>query len=384
MKITLVIYAMGLGGAQRVMSILANYWATHGWEVTLITLSGNSRPSFYHLESQVKLVQLGIIGDSPSPLTLLLTGWRRMGVLREAIIVSKPDAIVSFLNTVNVITLIAIWKLNIPVIVSEHIYPGFTDVNRVWQILMKLTYRHADWVTLLTENALEFYPSNRGYRSIVMPNPVITPDLAIDPEQLLVKPMLIAVGRLQPQKGFDLLIRAFSQLHHKYPDWQLTILGEGPIRAELEELRSQLQSIDRIHLPGQVKNVNAYLRQADIFVLSSRFEGFPMSLCEAMACGVTVLAADCLSGPREIITDGVDGMLVATEDINALACGLDALMSDPVKRQQLAQAAPEILNKFGLEQVMKMWDHRIEQAISHRSSSTKAIRIQSSIKPVKR
>jgi GalNAc-alpha-(1->4)-GalNAc-alpha-(1->3)-diNAcBac-PP-undecaprenol alpha-1,4-N-acetyl-D-galactosaminyltransferase len=371
MKITLVIYAMGLGGAQRVMSILANYWATHGWEVTLITLSGNSRPSFYHLESQVKLVQLGIIGDSPSPLTLIFTGWRRIRLLREAIIASKPDVIISFLNTVNVITSIATWQLNIPIVVSEHIYPGFTDVNQVWQILMKLTYRHADLVTLLTESALAFYPAAKGYRSIVMPNPVVTPDLAIDPERLLVSPMLIAVGRLQPQKGFDLLIRAFSQLQSKYPDWQLTILGEGPIRKELEELRSQLQSIDRIHLPGQVQNVNAYLRQADIFVLSSRFEGFPMSLCEAMACGLPVLSTDCLSGPREIITDGVDGMLVATEDINALADGLDALMSNPTKRQQLAQSAPQILDRFGLEQVMKMWSHRIEEAINFRAQSSK-------------
>jgi GalNAc-alpha-(1->4)-GalNAc-alpha-(1->3)-diNAcBac-PP-undecaprenol alpha-1,4-N-acetyl-D-galactosaminyltransferase len=375
MKITLVIYAMGLGGAQRVMSILANYWATHGWEVTLITLSGNSRPSFYHLEAPVKLVQLGIIGDSPSPLTLLWTGWQRMKVLREAIIASKPDAIVSFLNTVNVITLMATWRLNIPVIVSEHIHPGSTDVNQVWQILMKLTYRHADFVTLLTESALAFYPNESGYQSIVMPNPVVTPDPAVETERLLASPMLIAIGRLQPQKGFDLLMKAFSQLRHKYPDWQLTILGEGPIRGELEELRSQLQSIDKIHLPGQVKNVNAYLRQADIFVLSSRFEGFPMSLCEAMACGLPVIATDCLSGPREIITDGVDGMLVATEDIGALVCGLDALMSNPSKRQRLAQAAPQILNKFGLEQVMKMWSYRIEQAID--------VRTQSSRKPLK-
>jgi GalNAc-alpha-(1->4)-GalNAc-alpha-(1->3)-diNAcBac-PP-undecaprenol alpha-1,4-N-acetyl-D-galactosaminyltransferase len=376
MKITLVIYAMGLGGAQRVMSILANYWATHGWEVTLITLSGRERPSFYHLESPVKLIQLGIIGDSPSLFTLLSTGWQRIRILREAIIISKPDIIVSFLNTVNVLTLLSTWSLNIPVIVSEHIYPGFTDVNQVWQILMNLTYRYADLVTLLTESALAFYPAAEGYQSIVMPNPVVTPDPAIGTERSSASLMSIAVGRLQPQKGFDLLIKAFSQLHHKYPDWQLTILGEGPMRGELEELRSELQLTDRVHLPGQVQNVNAYLRQADIFVLSSRFEGFPMSLCEAMACGLPVLATDCLSGPREIITDGVDGMLVAVEDVDALACGLDALMSDSPKRRRLAHAAPEILNKFGLEQVMKMWSHRIEQTIDlHAHSSTNPAKV---------
>ena len=94
-----------------------------------------------------------------------------------------------------------------------------------------------------------------------------------------------------------------------------------------------------------------------------------MSLCEAMACGLPVLATDCLSGPREIITDGVNGMLVAVEDVDALVCGLDALMSNPAKRQQLAQAAPQILTKFGLEQVMKMWSDLIEQAIDLRAQS---------------
>jgi GalNAc-alpha-(1->4)-GalNAc-alpha-(1->3)-diNAcBac-PP-undecaprenol alpha-1,4-N-acetyl-D-galactosaminyltransferase len=366
MKVTLVIYAMGLGGAQRVMSIVANYWATHGWDVTLITLTDSSKTSFYYLEPQIKLKQLGIIGDSPNLLTSVRTCWQRMQTLRAAIIDSKPDAIVSFLNTVNVLTLIACWNLNIPVIVSEHIYPGFTDVNKIWQLLMKLTYRHADVVTLLTENALPFYPRTRGYQSIVMPNPVVAPIAEVVTEQLLPHPTLIAIGRLHPQKGFDLAIKAFDQLRDKYPDWHLTILGEGPSRVELEALRSQLNLNDRVHLPGQVKNVNAYIRQADIFVMSSRFEGFPMALCEAMACGIAVLSTDCLSGPREIVQDGVDGVLVEVGNLDALVTGLDSLMSNPAKRQQLAQAAPEVLERFGIERVMGNWDNAIEQAVNHR------------------
>jgi GalNAc-alpha-(1->4)-GalNAc-alpha-(1->3)-diNAcBac-PP-undecaprenol alpha-1,4-N-acetyl-D-galactosaminyltransferase len=374
MKVTLVIYAMGLGGAQRVMSILANYWATHGWEVTLITLSDRSRPSFYDLEPQVKLVQIGIIGDSPNFLTILQTGWQRIKILRAAIVESQPDVAISFLNTVNVLTLIATWNLNIPVIVSEHSYPAFPDVHRWWQALMKVTYRHADLVTLLTESALTFYPRDRGYRSIVMPNPVMTPAVEISTERLLPSPTLMAIGRLHPVKGFDLSIEAFAKIQHKYPDWHLTILGEGPMRGELEALSNRLQSSvggasppkNRVHFLGQVQNVNAHLRQADIFVLSSRFEGFPMALCEAMACGLPVVATDCLSGPREIITNGVDGILVAMEDVDALAHGMDILMSDPDKRQQLAKAAPQILHRFGLEQVMKMWAEAIDEVIQGR------------------
>ncbi len=367
MKITLVIYAMGLGGAQRVMSIVANYWATHGWEVTLITLADRSRPSFYQLDPQIKLVQLGIIGDAPNFWTILLTAWQRIQILRSAIVASQPDVVISFLNTGNVLTLIATRNLNIPVIVSEHSHPNFADVNRYWQVLMKWTYRYADLVTLLTESALEFYPIERGYRSIVMPNPILTPVPDLDTSKLFASPTLIAIGRLQPVKGFDLSISAFAKLRNKYPDWHLTILGEGPIRDELEDLCNQLQLTERVHFLGQVKNVNAYLRQADIFVLSSRFEGFPMALCEAMACGVPVIATDCLSGPREIITDGVNGILVPMEDVDALADGMDALMSDSTKRQQLGLAAPQILERFGLEQVMNRWKDAIDQVIQLRA-----------------
>lgn len=369
MKVTLVIYSMELGGAQRVMSIVANYWATQGWDVTLITLVDRSQPSFYHLEPQIKLKQLGIIGDSPNLFTFVQTAWQRIKMLRVAIVESEPDVVISFLNTGNVLTLIACWNLNIPIIVSEHSYPAFEDANKFWQLLMKLTYRHADLVTVLTENALPFYPAEQGYRSIVMPNPVIIPTAEVVTEQLLPKPTLIALGRLHPVKGFDLLLQAFHRLQDRYSDWNLTILGEGPSRAELEELRSQLNLTDRVHLPGQVQNVNAYLRQSDIFVLSSRFEGFPMALCEAMACGLPVIATDCLSGPRDIITDRVDGILVPMEDLDALTDGLAVLMSDPMQRQQLAQAAPQVLDRFGLEQVMKMWNDAIDRAIKHRICS---------------
>jgi GalNAc-alpha-(1->4)-GalNAc-alpha-(1->3)-diNAcBac-PP-undecaprenol alpha-1,4-N-acetyl-D-galactosaminyltransferase len=364
MKITLVIYALDGGGAQRVMSIIANYWATHSCDVTLILLVDDSEPPFYQLAPQIKLQQLGIIGDSPNVLDLLRTGWSRIKILRSAIADSQPDVVISFLNTVNVLTLLATWKLNIPVIVSEHIHPAFTDTNQIWRLLMQWTYRYADRVTLLTQNALPFYPATQGYRSIVMPNPILTPTPAVSINRLLPTPSLVAMGRLHHQKGFDLLLQAFHQIQAKYPNWQLTILGEGPIRSELEALRAQLGLVERVHLPGQVENVNDYLRQADLFVMSSRFEGLPMALCEAMACGVTVLSTDCLSGPSEIIREGIDGVLVTVDDIDALAEGLDDLMGNLAKRQRLAQAAPQILERFGLERVMGMWSDVIAQVIA--------------------
>jgi GalNAc-alpha-(1->4)-GalNAc-alpha-(1->3)-diNAcBac-PP-undecaprenol alpha-1,4-N-acetyl-D-galactosaminyltransferase len=367
MKVTLVIYALGAGGAERVMSIMANYWAARGWTVTLITFVDRDRQPFYQLDPQIQLKQLNVAGNSTNLLESFQASWQRVKALRAAIIASKPDVIISFMNTVNVLVILAGWKLNIPTIVSEHIYPGFTDANKIWQLLMKWTYRYADRVTLLTQNALPFYPASQGYRSVVMPNPVLTPEPDIATTPLVPTPTAIAMGRLHPQKGFDLLLAAFAKTRSNYPDWHLTILGEGQMRAELETLRAQLGLVECVHLPGSVKNVDAHLRQADLFVMPSRFEGFPMALCEAMACGMPVLAADCLSGPREIVRDGVDGILVPPEDIDALAAGLERLMGDPALRQQLAQAAPQVLERFGLERVMGMWLDTIKQTIDRRA-----------------
>jgi GalNAc-alpha-(1->4)-GalNAc-alpha-(1->3)-diNAcBac-PP-undecaprenol alpha-1,4-N-acetyl-D-galactosaminyltransferase len=366
MKITLIIYALGGGGAERVMSILANYWASHGWDITLIMLVDPTEASFYQLDPRIKLKSLGIAKDSTNIFAAIANTWRRVKILRREIIASQPDVAISFMNSVNVYNIWACWNLNIPTIVSEHTYPGANDAGRIWQFLMKIFYRYADLLTVLTQNAVPFYPLESGYQTIVMPNPIATPDPVVAMHQLLPTFSLISVGRLDPRKGFDLLFRAFHQIRDRHPDWQLTILGEGEIRSELEALRSELKLEDCVHLPGAVKNVPEYLHQADLFVMSSRVEGFPMALCEAMACGLATIATDCLSGPSDIIDSGVNGLLVPSEDVNALAVGLDALMSDPEKRQQLAQNAPQVLDRFGLEQVMVLWSKAIDQAISHR------------------
>ena len=375
MRVTLIIYALSSGGAERVMSILANYWVAHGWEVTLIMLVDPTQPPFYQLDPRIQIHSLGIAKNSTNPIAAIYhAGWR-VWVLRQEIIASQPDAVISFMSAVNVYSILAGWNLDVPIIVSEHTYPGAIDANRVWQLLMKWSYRHADIVTVLTQNAVPFYPVADGYRTIAIPNPVLMPAPVIDTEPLLTSPSIIAIGRLEDCKGFDLLLRAFHQVQAKYPDWQLMILGEGSRRSQLEDLRSQLQLIDRVHLPGAVTNVREYLAQADLFVLSSRVEGFPMALCEAMACGVPVLAADCLSGPRDIIENGVNGVLVATEDLAALVAGLDRLMSDPTQRQHLAQNAPQILDRFGLDRVMEMWTDAIDKSINRRQDNRRSSKL---------
>jgi glycosyltransferase involved in cell wall biosynthesis len=177
------------------------------------------------------------------------------------------------------------------------------------------------------------------------------------------KKMIIAMGRLDWQKGFDLLLQGFECIADRYPDWSLTIWGEGPERDALERLRSDLRLDERIYLPGITKQPFEKMHQADLFVLSSRFEGFPMVLCEAMACGLPVISFDCCAGVRDIIRNDVDGMLVPPEDVHALANAMGKLIAQPQERQRLASRGPEILDRFGQERILHIWDQTIAEVL---------------------
>ncbi len=368
MKITLISSSLKVGGAERVMSIIANYWAARRWQITILTFDDGSQPPFYDLDKRIEHRCLGLKIRDGYGISALSQNFRQIGKLKKAIVASRPEVVISFVNTTNIMTLLACWRIDVPTIVCEHVFPAFGGLGKIAQFLQKWTYRRATLITVQTHSGLSFFPTMQGYETLVMPNPVALPESETIESQIYTDDRhLLAVGKLIPQKGFDLLIKAFAQVCDTHPEWTLTILGEGDMRAELEELCVKLQLEERVYMPGVVKNIDAHLRKADIFALSSRFEGFPVTLCEAMACGVPSIAADCLSGPREIVHNGVDGLLVVPDNIDALAVGLDLLMSDPVKRQYFSHYAPRVIERFGVEPVMAIWDGAIRQVIDRHS-----------------
>jgi GalNAc-alpha-(1->4)-GalNAc-alpha-(1->3)-diNAcBac-PP-undecaprenol alpha-1,4-N-acetyl-D-galactosaminyltransferase len=365
MRCTLIIHSLSSGGAERVISRIANYWAVKGWAITLLTFDDGSEAPFYDLEDGVNHRSLGLAATSTNPIAGIWNNLSSIRSLRAAIIESKPDAVISFMARTNIITILATRGLNTPILVSERNDPAMLSPGRMWGTLRQWTYPFADRIVVQTERAGDYFPAKLQDRIFVMPNPVILPPIETTESNrsLAGDRSLIAVGRLTYQKGFELLLQAFARLKDDYPEWMLTILGEGELRPDLESLAQSLGLANRLHLPGRVKNPHELLRQADIFVMSSRFEGFPNALCEAMVCGLPVISADCPNGPREIIREGVDGVLVPTEDITALAAAMGRLMSDPQLRAALAAAAPELAQRFSLEKVMLMWESLVQEVI---------------------
>ena len=365
MKLTLVISSLGVGGAERIMSLMANYWAAKGWEITILTIDDET--PFYQLDAPVNHIGLGVQQNSSN---VLMGGWnnfRRIQALQGAIASLKPEVVISFIDQTNVLTILATRSLNSPVIVSEHIDPTLYSIGITWDSLRRWTYPFASKVVVLTQRTSDYFLSELRLPTYVIPNPVILPSKFEEISTVeSPKRSLIAMGRLTQQKGFDLLLKAFAKLKDKDPDWILTIFGDGELRPELEALRDKLKLQERVYFPGSVKNVYETFKQADIFVLPSRFEGFPSTLCEAMACGLPVIATDCPSGPREIIRDGIDGILVPSENIAALSAAMANLMADEQKRHDLSTRATEIVERFSIEKIMPMWEELLVEAVKEK------------------
>ncbi|MBD0372240.1 MAG: glycosyltransferase family 4 protein [Pyrinomonadaceae bacterium] len=364
MRLTLIISSLSSGGAERVMSVMANYWAKKGWQVTLLTFDDGHTAPFYPLDSRVSHLSLALAGDSSNSLTATGRNLARVRRLRSAIRRSRPDCVLSFMDQVNVLTLLATEGLRTPVIVVEQSWPPSQQLGRAWNQLRNWTYPRAFRVVGVTKSVLSHFSTRIQSRSCVIPNPVLSPTLVPDSssQKLLDHPALLAIGRLDRNKGHDLLLKAFAGLNGRHSNWSLTILGEGPLREELESMCRRLKIEERVKLPGRVSDTSRFLREASIFVMASRSEGFPMALGEAMACGLPVIATNCPSGPAEMISDGVNGILVPSENVDALSSALDRLMTDAELRRALSLRAREVTERFGLDSIMQTWEALIEQA----------------------
>lgn len=217
-------------------------------------------------------------------------------------------------------------------------------------------YRRFDAVVTLTEDDCTAYRealAGAPTRVECIPNGVPLPRL---PPARLEAKVLVAAGRLAYQKGFDQLLDAFRIVAGEHPDWQLWIFGGGPRQRELAAQIKRLGLVGRAHLKGTVQRLDEQFAAASIYVLSSRFEGFPMVLLEAMSAGLPAVAFDCPTGPAQIITPGKSGLLVPATDVPALAAGICELIKDPARRRAMGQAALADAAHYSIDAVASRWE----------------------------
>jgi len=368
-KIIVIIPNLYNGGAERVTANLANHWADKGWQVTLVTFA-SEKTDFYKLHASVDRVVINFEGGRGKLVSIVYRNLRRIYALRRILSQRKPDVALAMMDLNNIILAFAAKGIpDLAIVGSERTYPPQLPLGsfRKW-----MRYWGYGWLSVITANSSQtaewLRKHTRARRIEVIPNaltwPLSVQQPCIEPPSWLKKhKILLAVGRLSEEKCFDLLTTVFGQLSGAFPDWVLVILGEGAHRDLLEKQIRDASLEDRILMPGRVGNIGQWYEAADLFVMSSRFEGFPNSLVEAMAHGLASVSFDCDSGPREIIRHEIDGLLVPPSDAKALKGALTRLMQDETLRLQFADRAKETRQRFSIDKIAARWEKLFREAI---------------------
>lgn len=330
-------------------ALLCGYWAHEGHAVTLVLTYRGREPSAFELHDDIDLIYLSdLVGDVPKWLPMYL---RRLSALRSIMTSRSPDVVYSFLTNVNVMVLIAGLGLHIPVVISERSYPPMVPISRALRVLRVLTYPWAHKVVMQTQDGLDWLtraiPRAKGAsiaNPVSIPIPIGTPVCL--PETHVPKgvKLVLAVGRLAPEKQFDKLIDAFAMICKGAPQAHLVIAGEGPLRATLTEQVRVLDLEGRVSLVGKVGNIQDWYEAASLFVLSSAFEGFPNALMEAVCSGVPAVSFDCATGPRDIVGSWAPEALVPPSEgaeglARAMGVALHARLPQPDTQALQAQHA---------------------------------------------
>jgi glycosyltransferase involved in cell wall biosynthesis len=384
MRLTLVISSLQRGGAERIISVLAGAWVEACHDVSLITFDDSEAPS-YPIDQRVSLDSLHIPkGAARNPLHALYRNAQRVRLLRRLIRRSKPDVVISFLDFTNIVTLLATRRFAIPVVISERANPAYDELKTLWKVLRRWTYPLADALVCQTTPMVEQIQNRIKVAGYAIPNPVTLPAPMAGGGRVRGEASsrtILAMGRLVPQKGFDLLLQAFAKIADRHPHWSIKVLGQGPLREQLQTQAASLGLQERVTFVGAVSDPFQYLRTADLFVFSSRFEGFGNALAEAMACGLASISFDCPAGPSEIIRDGIDGVLVPREDVAGLAAAMDRLMSDANARENLARRAPEVLIRFSIDRILGLWDQVFDEIVPARRRNRLGSRADDTTQP---
>lgn len=359
MKITLLIGSLSGGGAERVVCNLANYLANNGHEVTVLTVSDQQT---YKINSNVKHIVL--YGESNSKLPHKMINVIRLYRMNHYFRKANVDIYITFLPKLNSFILAQKRFIKCPVILAERADPAtFCNTSEKNRKIFEKYYPLADGYIFQTEDARNYYKT----QGINIENSVVIPN-AINPE--FIRPqyrgerrkVIVGAGRLTKQKNFSLLIRAFSEISEDFPEYELEIYGDGPLKNDLINEAKELGVNEKVKLLGYVENLGDKIQDATMFVLSSDFEGMPNALMEAMALGLPVISTDCpAGGSKYLIENGNNGLLVSVNDINTLKKAMGDLLANSEFRNELGKNARLVCEKLEPRKIYSKWEKNIRK-----------------------
>ena len=347
MKIVFVVSAMNGGGAERVIATLANKYAAGGDDVTILMVAGNV--SVYPLDQRIALTSIGRPSRG-NPLIQI----KRLYAMRQYFKAHADCHIVAFSTRINLFAILAGSGLKLSLTVSErndprrYNHPLLRDKIYAWG-----AGRNTRFV-FQTEDAQKCFCSKIRERSEVIPNP-LRADLP-QPYTGVREKKIAAVGRLEAQKNYRLLLQAFGNFQKRYPEYELHIFGKGSLEKELKEYARKLDIADQVFFEGFRKDVLERIRTYDMYVLSSDYEGISNALMEAMALGLLCISTNCpIGGSAMCINNGENGLLVPTKDAAAMQAAMERLAGDQAAAFKIRENAIKIRDTFAEEKIVEMW-----------------------------
>lgn len=348
-KVTIITGSLNKGGAERVSIHLSKYLNSQGWKCDILTVSKGDNE--YNLPQEINRYVA-----CEKNVNIFNMVWK----VRKTVRGIAPDIILIMGTPLCSYIVPAIADLGIPYIVSERTSPTHFVGNKLNIFLARLFMRGAVGFVFQTNEVKEFYSEMLMGRGVVIANPLIIEELPRIYEGAR-ENRIVTVGRLVKSKNHKLLIEAFCNVHKLYSEYSLWIYGEGSEREELQNYCKLLGVSDNVFMPGNVENVVQEIQKAKMFVLSSDYEGMPNALIEAMAVGMPSISTDCPSGgPRELITNNINGLLVKTNNLHEMTDAMIKYISDPEFAVKCGANAASIRNELKIDVIGAKWKAYIE------------------------
>lgn len=356
MKLLFILPGLSFGGAERVVSVLANEFDNQGDRVSILTIASTGK-SAYSLNPSIQCSGLNLENGKNVRLV-----YEHIKAIRNKIKEVNPDIIISFITDAALVSIIANMGLKYPLIVSERNDPGRQSIKM--KIIRSLLYPLATGFVFQSEGAKKYFSKNIQRRSVVIMNPLCIENIPKLYEGEREKEV-VTVGRLVAQKNQSLLIKAFAKFHEHHKEYKLVIYGEGKLKKELMNEAECLNIKENVQFKGNVKDVLEKIKKASIFAFTSNFEGVPNALAEAMALGLPCIATNCSpGGAAMLISSYINGILISVDAEDELVQALEYMTDNPLEAQRMGNAARKIAEHLSSDKIVSNWREYIEHITS--------------------
>lgn len=358
MKLVILMGSLTMGGAERVATTLASYLSEHNVKTYLISF--DNKESSYTLDKRVNFINNKVAINSGR-----IAGIKqRLKFMFNCLNDIKPDLIFTMFWDINLYAFLykAFGKHKVKLISSERCNPN--EIKGIEKYLKLFSSNKTDGFIFQTERAKSCYSKKVQAKSTVIHNAISNPLLkSVDESSIMTEKTITTMGRLEEQKAHDVMIKACAPVLKKHPEYKLVVYGEGSLRKNLESLIESLNMQNNVFLPGNTQYAINEVAKSQIFLLSSRYEGMPNALMEAMSLGIPCISTDCDMGPAELIEDGTNGYLVPVDDINSITQKIEYLISNENQRKYISDNSKKINETHSIEKIYSKYLEYFEEVM---------------------